>query len=319
MSYSNDLNFTMSYDELVNLSYEKQAYLTRDVADLTSRGITVDRIAGIATLRTAFFNIPTDGVMVGLINVAITNRDAAVAPLIVIMQEIFGIARNTFGQNSGEYKTFGSTELNRLDPSGLVRLCSNIALRAKNYLSQMTPHGLSATMITDLETKANAVQPLIVAVDEAEGNRPLTTVQRHNAANALFDEINAMCGSAQVYYADRNPTKAANYIVYDTAGTVQQRNGDVAKNSTVTRELKGISTTSEFSLKVNEGASLVFYFSKTEGGTAGTKSITVANNPNNFETHTAEALGYNSQTGFIFFCIHNPSIDEVGNYSVKVG
>jgi hypothetical protein len=318
MSSSNGPNFTMSYDELVNLSYEKQAYLTRDVADLTSRGITVARIAGIATLRTAFFNIPTDGVMVGLINVAITNRDAAVAPLIAIMQEIFGIARNTFGEKSGEYKTFGSTELNRLDPSALVRLCSNIVLRANNYLSQMAPHGLDAAMVTDLETKANAVQPLIVAVDEAEGNRPLATVQRHKAANALFDELKSMCNTAQVYYADRNPTKAANYIIYDTAGTVQQRNGDVATNSTVTRELKGIAANSTFSLKVNEGASLVFYFSKTEGGVAGTKSITVANNPNNFTTTTAEALGYNNLTGFIYFCIHNPSVDEVGNYSVKV-
>lgn len=319
MSNNNDLHFNMSYGELVNLSYEKQAYLTRDVADLGSRGITIARIAGIDTLRDAFFNIPTDDVMVGLINVAVTNRDAAVVPFRKNIQEILGIARNTFGEKSGEYKTFSASDLGRLDPSGLVRLSSTIALRANNYLAQMAPHGLTASMITELETQADNLPPLIKAVDNAEGDRPLTTVQRHNAANALYDDINDMCSSAQVYYADRNPTKAANYIIYDIAGTIQQRNGDVAKSSTVSRELKGINASSKFSLRVNEGQSLKFYFSKTEGGTAGTKSLTVANNPNNFETTTAEALGYNNLTGFIYFCIHNPSVDETGNYSVKVG
>lgn len=318
MSENRDLNFNFSYDELINLSYEKQAYFTRDMTDLSSRGITVARITGIDTLRDAFFTIPTDDVMVGLINVAVTNRDAAVVPFLKNIKEILGIARNTFGEKSGEYKTFSASDLSRLDPSGLVRLSSTIALRANNYLTQMTPHGLTASMITELETQATDLPPLIKAVDNAEGDRPLTTVQRHKAANALYDEIKTMCNTAQVYYADRNPTKAANYLIYDVSGTVQQRNGDVAKASSISRDLKGINASSKFSLKVNEGVSLVFYFSKTEGGTAGSKSLTVANNPNNFTTTTAEALGYDTANGYIHFCINNPSIDETGNYSVRV-
>jgi hypothetical protein len=318
MSNENDPHFTMTYDELINLSYEKEAYLTKDMAELSSRGITIARIAGINTLRDAFFNIPTDDVMVGLIKVAVINRDAAVAPFLTNIKEILGIARNTFGEKSGEYRTFGASDLSRLDPSGLVRLSNSIALRANNYLTQMTPHGLIAAMITELETKANALPPLIKAVDNAEVDRPLTTVQRHQAANALYDNIKAMCNTAQVYYADRNPTKAANYLIYEVWGSVQHRNGDVATASSISRNLKGINGSSKFSLRVNEGISLVFYFSRTEGGKVGSRSLTVANNPNNFTTTTAEALGYDTANGYIYFCISNPSLDETGNYSVKV-
>lgn len=318
MSYQNDLHFTMSYDELLNLSYEKETYFTRDEADLSSRGITTARIAGINTLRDAFLQVPTDTVMTGYITVATGNRDAAMALLIADIRELIGIAKNTFGEKSGEYKTFGSTELNRLDASGLIRLATTVAEQTTTYLTAMAPHGASAAMVTALEAKADAMPALIRAINKAEGDRELTTVKRHDAANALYDEISKMCGTAVVYYTDRNPIKAADYVIYDLGGSVQQRNGDVAANSTVTRELKGIAPNSEFSLRVNDGASLVFYFSKTEGGVAGTKSVTVANNPNKFETTTAEALGFNSQTGFVYFCIHNPSTDEVGNYSVKV-
>jgi hypothetical protein len=42
MSQNNDgLNFTMSYNEVLNLSFEKEVLLTRDQTDLASRGITV--------------------------------------------------------------------------------------------------------------------------------------------------------------------------------------------------------------------------------------------------------------------------------------
>jgi hypothetical protein len=318
MSSPRELHFSMSYDELINLSYEKETYFTRDVANLTSRGITAARIAGIDTLRKAFLAVPTDTVMLGQIKIANTDRDTAMVPVIALIREIIGMAKNTFGINSGEYKTFGSTDLSRLDAGGLVRLGTTVGQQAGAYLTQMTPHGLTAATITELETLTNALPPLIREVDKTTGNQLLTTVDRHNKANALYDEISAMCSTAVVYYTDRNPVKAADYVIYDTSGSMQQRNGDVAANSIVTRDLKGVAANSQFSLRVNEGSSLVFFFSKTEAGVAGSKSITVANNPNNFETHTAADLGYDSSTGFIYFCIQNPSVDEVGNYSVKV-
>lgn len=318
MNYERDLHFTMSYDELLNLSYEKETYLTRDAADLISRGITTTRIESIDALRQAFLQVPTDRVMTGYITQATANREAAMALLVSAIRELIGIAKNTFGEKSGVFKTFGSTDLTRLDASGLIRLANTVGQQTNTYLTDMAPHGATAQMITDLEAKAAAMPTLVRAIDKAEGDRKLTTISRHQAANAIYDAVSTMCGTAVVYYSNRNPTKAANYVIYDLESGIQHRNGDVAAKKTVTRDLKGIGANTSFSLKVNEGASLVFYFSKTEGGVAGSKSITVTNNPNNFEPTTAEALGFNHQTGFIYFCIHNPSADEVGNYSVKV-
>lgn len=319
MPNKNELHFTMSYNKLVSLSYQKEAYLRRDETELLARGITPSRIDAIDTLRRIFIAIPTDTTMQALITIATNNRDAKAALLIAAIREVIGIAKNTFGKKSGEVKAFGSTNLLALDTVDLCQLSTLVAERATQYFADMQKHGLNQAMIDTLATLKNETEPLVSLFDAAVGNQQLTTVQRRTAANALFDEISSMCNTAQVYYADRNPAKASDYVIYKTAGKVQQRNGSVKANSTISRKLKGINANSSFNLRVNEGSTLQFYFSKTNGGPASTKSITLASNPTSFETYTAEDLGYNAQTGFICFCIHNHHADATGKYSIKVG
>ncbi len=312
------LDFAMSYSELVNQSFEKETYLLRDQADLATRGITAARITAFAGLRNTFINIATDTTMVGYINVAITNRDAAAAPLRTALREILGIAANTFGNKSGEYKTFNSGNIAGMDAADLCTLSVTVAEQAETYLTQMAPKGLTAAMIAELATLKTAVEPTIRAVTKANGDRQLVTSQRHNAANALFNEMKSMCSAAQVYYNDRNAEKADDYIIYDLPTNIQQRNGSINAGQVISRDLSGITAASTINLQVRLVSALQFYFSKTEGGPAGTTLVTVTNNPNGFATHTAAQLGFDKDAGFIFFCIKNPGVDESGEYSVRV-
>ena len=307
-----ELNFSFSYNELINLSFEKEALLTRDLADLTARGITAARLTAFGTLRSNFVAVPADETLVANISIAKNQRDALADPLRIIIREVQGIAANTFGSGSAEHKSFIPQALSDLDAGALYLLSSTIVAQGTTYLAQMTPKGLTAAMLTSITTQANNLKPKITAFELAQGAQLLGTQNRHTAANALYDEMAAMCETAIIYYQDRNPLKAEEYIIYQTTGTQQQRNGIVAATSTVYRSFDGLTADSAFKLKVIDGNDLVFYFSQTEGGDDGAKNVTVSVDPNNFTETTAADLGYNSSTGFIKFNIkNNGSVESV--------
>jgi len=313
MSQNNDgLNFTMSYNEVLNLSFEKEVLLTRDQTDLASRGITVARITAFAGLRNTFMAVPTDDTMKANISIAINARDVVANQMRVAIREVLGIAKNTFGDGTAQYKTFNGSEISRLDATALSFLSVTIVTQGNTYLAQMTPKGLTAAMLTAITTLKVTLDLRIKDVDTANAAQLTTTQTRHIAANALFDEMSAMCDAAQVYYADRNPLKASQYIIYDTVGSEQQRNGIVAAKSTVYRGFDELTADAAFKLKVIDGNDLVFYFSQTEGGDAGAKTVTISVDPNNYTETTAADLGYNSSTGFIKFNIkNNGSVESV--------
>ncbi len=319
MSQNNDgLNFKMSYNEVLNLSFEKEVLLTRDQTDLVSRGITTARITAFEGLRNAFMEVPTDDTMKANISIAINARDVVANQMRIAIREVLGIAKNTFGEGSAEYKTFNGNEISRIDAAGLSFLSVTIVTQGTNYSAQMTPKGLTTAMLTTITALKATLDAKIKEVDIASSAQLTTTQKRHNAANALFDEMTAMCNAAQVYYADRNALKAEEYTIYDTVGTQQQRNGIVEANSSVYRSLDGLTPDAVFKIKVIDGVDLVFYFSQTEGGDAGAKAITVSVDPNNYTETTAAALGYNSSNGFIKFNIKNNSNVETV-YKVLVG
>ena len=306
----NGLHFTMSYNEELNLSYEKEVLLTRDQADLASRGITVARIIAFAGLRNTFMNVPQDETMVALISVATNSRDAVVSDIRIAIREVVGIAKNTFGDGSAEYKTFKSGDLSRTDAADLSFLSVTIVARGNAYLAQMATKGLTAAMLTNITTLKGTLDTKIKDVETAQANQLTTTQTRHTAANSLFDEMSAMCDAAQVYYADRNPLKASEYIIYDTVGTTQQRNGVLAANTIVSRSLTGVTADSNFKLQVKSGNELSFYFSQTDGGDSSGTEIRVDINPNNYTETTAALMGFNASTGYIVFCIKNGGTTE---------
>ncbi len=313
MSQNNDgRNFHFSYNELINLSFEKEALLTRDITDLTPRGITAARLTAFGTLRSNFVAIPTDETLVANITIAKNQRDALADPLRISIREVQGIAANTFGSGSAEHKSFMPQALSELDAGALFLLSSTIVAQGTTYLTQMTPKGLTAAMLTSITTQANNLKPKITAFELAQGAQLLGTQNRHTAANALYDEMAAMCETAIVYYQDRNPLKAEEYIIYDTGGNSQQRNGSVVGGDTVSRSFNTITVDSVFKMKAFEGNDLLMYFSNTDAGDPGTASVTVVNNATDYKVATPAQLGYNTATGFTHFCIRNSGAMETG-------
>jgi len=307
-----ELHFGFSYNELINLSFEKEAMFTRDVADLTARGITAARITAFAVLRNNFVAIPQDATLVANISIAKDARDAAAEPLRVAIREVQGIAANTFGRGSATHKTFVLQTLSDLDAGGLFLLAPTIVAQGTTFLAQMGDKGLTAAMLANITTLANNLKPLLTAFSTAEGAQLLATQNRHFAANALYDEMSSMCETAIVYYQDRNPLKASQYIIYDEGGNSQQRNGSILSGKIISRAFEGINVDSSFKMKAFGGNDLLAYFSNSDAGNSYTKSVTIVSNAVDYKVAKATDLGYDANNGFIFFCIKNIGDLETG-------
>lgn len=308
----NTLKFHFSYNELINLSFEKEALLNRDITDLTPRSITAARLTAFGTLRTNFVNLPTDETLVANITIAKNERDALADPLRISIREIQGIAANTFGNGSAEHKTFKPQSLSDLDAGALFLLAPTIVAQANTYLTQMTAKGLTAAMLTNITTQSANLKPKITAFELAQGAQLLGTQNRHIAANALYDEMSSMCETAVVYYQDRNPLKASEYVIYDEGGNSQQRNGSVLPSTIISREFNGVNADSTFKLKAFEGNDLAAYFSNSSEGSPVTTPVTIVNNAADYKVVTATDLGYDPASGRTFFCLKNSGAIETG-------
>lgn len=307
-----NLHFGFSYNELINLSFEKEAFLTRDQLELLARGITTERLSNFAILRTNFIAIPTNETMVANISLAKQLRDQLTEPLRISIREIQGIAANTFGIGSAQHKAFTPQTLSNLDAGALYHLAATIVAQGNLYLTQMQAKGLTPAMLASISTQANALKPKITDFELVESSQLSTTQNRYAAANALYNDMFDMCQTAITYYQDRNALKAEEYVIYDAANSGQQRNGSILPNAIINRSFDGVNANSLFKLKAFEGNDLVAYFSNEKDGKPSDKKISIISNAKEFISVTAADLGYNDAKGFIFFCIKNEGAKETG-------
>jgi len=313
------LHFTMSFAKLITLCNEKEALFNRDQAVLAARGITAARIAAFATQINTLVNIPQNKTVIANVTISKKARDADVKQLKQLMKEVWGIAATTFGENTAEYKCFGSTSISRLNAQQTTKLAMKIVATAEINFAAMQPKGLTHQMLIDIEDLTNSVAAKSSATNVSKAAKTGFTDNRIAVANKLFDELRNMCNTAFVYFENRDKLKASHYIIYKVKGKQQQRNGIVAAGQMIHKKLQSITANSKFKLQVSDGNSLSFYFGKSIDGSNYTKKLTVPVNTQEFLPCTAADLGYSSKKGYLYFCIDNTAENAVNAvYKVRV-
>ena len=313
------LAFTMSYDDLISTSIEKEAYLTRDVADLTARGITLPVIAVITGKRVAFAAMPDSVTGIENNTLGYEARDKQVAILFTAVNLVGGIALDTFGAKSAQYKGFQVKGLGKLDCDKLYTVAANVVVKGGIYSAPMTLKGLTSAMLTDITAQAATLLPLISAMPALVGDGETATVLRREAANDLFLNLRGACNTGKAYYkAAGNATKKKEYAIYDKARTVIDRDGTVKARKQTVRKAAGIVATTRVRIKAKTGTSVVVYFGMLKTSPPTASAATVLFNPNIFLDTTAEALGYNLAAGIIKLIIYNPNADD-SEFLVKIG
>lgn len=191
------------------------------MADLTAFGITAPKIAALQALQNAFEVLPTDVQLSAIVTQANQARDAKREEIEQVISFIRVRAVNTFGERSGFYKEFGFGKLSQSSDKEFLSCARMIAATAAKYLAQLAALGQTQPEIDDLESKADELEELLQAKSAAEGNRTESARTRITKGNEMYVVAANYCDFGRSFYANSNPAKYLDYIIYAGTDTPQ--------------------------------------------------------------------------------------------------
>ncbi len=311
--------FTMSYEDLISTSIDKEAYLIRDVVQLTPRGITLVVIAALTAKRVAFAAMPDSVAGIENNTLGYEARDKQVAILFTAVNLVAGIALDTFGEKSAQYKGFQVKGLGKFDCDKLYNVAANVVVKGNRYSVAMEAKGMTTAMLTNITTQAATLLPLISAMPELVGDGETATVLRREAANDFFLTLKGHCSTGKACFkAAGDSVKQKNYTIYDKARTVKDRKGTMKARKRSVKKSAGVIATTVIKIKVKTGTSVMVYFGMTKTSPPTPSAATILFNPNTFLNTTAEALGYDLAGGIIKLIMYNPNADD-SEFLMKIG
>jgi hypothetical protein len=309
--------FNFSYAELLQQALEKQVSMTRDVTDLTPRGVDAVRVAKFDTLIVEFQDTTPDRVMVGNITIAVSARDAARDALIVACRDVADVARMALKNKPGAYETFDYQASESMDPSEFLLWAENLCDRADVYINDLSPSGITQAAVDAIRADLAAFQTKIKGVIAAKKARDLNTAYRRTVANILYDEMSDIADIGKVYYQDRDEAKYNDYIIYASSETSQLRSGRLAAGITKSRPMEAITPETEI-LASNEGtAPIEIYFAQIKDEASVTKKYVLPP----FEKAVlicGKDLGFDDSTSTTIFTLHNPSTTDEVIYRMRI-
>jgi hypothetical protein len=208
-------DFNMSQSDLVTVSFEKQLFLLRDAEDLAKRGIPLKRITDFKTQITDFTQLSTDGELDQAKQEATDRKEDAQRELITQLQTVMGIVGTMDKPTTSAYKKFGTAGLDNASEGDLHLGIIRAVRVGRASLDRYAAKGLTADLLTELETRNATFLTRLGEQQDAENARGEAADTRILAANALYAELMDLCGTAKALYAQTNARKYDDYIVND--------------------------------------------------------------------------------------------------------
>jgi hypothetical protein len=208
--------YKFSDPRLTEITDEKIAYMRRDIDVLKDEGITGDRINALETKNNAFKLVAS--------NVQTTQESAdenedvknIAADCAIKCNRIRTAAENTFGTGSAKYRSFDFGAINTAPHPDRIHRYKLVTERAALYLSLMAAEGLTQAKIDDLAAATQQYDTEYTQFRVSQGNGMVSTEERNEDGNEIYDELAKMCNTAKNYWASRSAAKHDNYVIYDT-------------------------------------------------------------------------------------------------------
>ncbi|MBI1287915.1 MAG: hypothetical protein GC178_10080 [Flavobacteriales bacterium] len=229
--------FNFSFADLEQLGDKADDLMDRDAAELLDYGVDGTYRTDLAAKTQALKDYPTDEELQGIASEATENKDAAADALKVSIRSIMVRVKQVFPVDSAKYNRFGTKGLDDMSDNDLVRCGGRVSRVATQYLTELGPKGVTAAMITDLDTLTTALDDAIDAQDTANRARHVATQERVDLANDLYANIVELFDFGKDHWITRNEAKYSDYIIYNVPGggatpPVTVLTGTVAPNTT---------------------------------------------------------------------------------------
>ncbi len=214
--------YTLSDADLAQLGDKAVELITRDIAELDTYGIDDDDKDWIADTTTSFKNYPTDEELEGEVSDKTEKKDEAADVVKVDVRSIMVRASNAFGVKAAKYRKFGTKGMDNMDDNNLHRLGNRVVRVATGYLAELAEEGLTQAIIDVLDDKNNAFGDAIDAKDEAVRERDISTEDRVDLGNSLYEKIVKVFNAGKDYWVNKDEAKYNDYVIYEGGSSSEE-------------------------------------------------------------------------------------------------
>jgi|GEM_PF-5063991 len=163
-----------------------------------------------------FKNTPSDAEILSILTFKTRDRDAVADQCRMAIRSLMLKVKNKFGENSLEYKSFGTGGMNKLNGKELFFLVKTVNRAATTYLLPLAEKGVTQATIDELTQLGKNLDAAIDEKDKAERQRANATAERISLGNEIYKMLVELYDYGKDYWVSRDVVKFSEYILYNT-------------------------------------------------------------------------------------------------------
>ena len=210
----------MSYAELIVTCTSINTFMTRDSTEFATFGTDSADIIAFLTKITDFEALPTDTELASIMITSTAAKNTLATDLRTLLRGVSERARLAFGINDGRYILFHSGDLSKMPDSDLLTFSRMVKRSADIHHTELLTFGLTALMITALDTKSDDFEAAINAQLSAIASRDIATNNRSAKALELYNMMISYCETGKVIWNGVNDAKYNDYVIFGPSGNL---------------------------------------------------------------------------------------------------
>ena len=207
-------DYNMSDADLMFMVGDFVAFMTRDAAEFTVRGVTSAARTAFETLGSAFEVFPMDEYYMALVTAEVEAKNAARDEAMVLVQKISGFFEQKWGLDSWQYKQLNIKSLSVASDNNFKAVCRNVINTATEQLANLTSIGLTQTDIDNLETKVQTMEDKGHTIETKKAFRDSKTEERIQKGNELYSYLKQYSSIGKLIWENVDEAKYNDYIIY---------------------------------------------------------------------------------------------------------
>ena len=297
---------------LIELSNRTKTFITRDISEFAGFNVDAAAVTTFDGEINAFEAFETDEEFAGLQSEATEAKDSAMDTVKSDIRNIMTRVESKHKPKTARYRRFGTKDLNEMYNGQVLSCGRRVARVATAVLADYTDVGLTAGIITALETKCQTLEDRIDDQANAIADRDIATEDRIEMGNALYEKMMNYCSFGQQIWVETDEAKYNDYVIYTSSGSLAQPIlGTLLPEQTVNVINKRFEATAQLKIKSTGSTGLMACIT-TDALTACSEGITI--NPGEEITVAVTELGDPETCEFLN--ITNLSASEEGRYEV---
>ncbi len=198
---------------LVQLTDKICDFAQRDLNELSSKGITMERLHALQNKRIDLDDTLNDDDWKDELNIKIADRDLAAKKCESLAEKLLNIARITFSENSARFRSFGFENFSNYSDAQKIKAYKRICRRAHNNMSTLNGAGFTDNMLKEFDNANHDYDFAIDALEDFSADCDIALEDRRKMGNEIFEEINKICKIAYKFHSQKNDARVNDYVI----------------------------------------------------------------------------------------------------------